>query len=93
MSGRPSDELTHVELIWRGKRNEHWIRFGRDVAEQILDRQRRIPPTPKLIWNGSASVPMGLYAVQPAGVLHATELVVIRPPGPASWVARKPGAP
>jgi hypothetical protein len=34
--------LTHVELIWLEKRIEHWIRFGRDVAEQILDRRRRV---------------------------------------------------
>ncbi len=34
--------LTHVELIWREKQIEHWIRFGRDVEERILDRRRRI---------------------------------------------------
>jgi len=34
--------LTHVELIWREKQIEHWIRFGREVQEQILDRRRRI---------------------------------------------------
>jgi Protein of unknown function (DUF2840) len=38
----PSDGLTHVELIWIEKQIEHWIRFGHDVAEQILDRRRRI---------------------------------------------------
>jgi Protein of unknown function (DUF2840) len=38
----PPDSLTHVELIWLEGRIEHWIRFGRDVAEQILDRRRRI---------------------------------------------------
>jgi hypothetical protein len=37
-----SEALTHVELIWLEKRIEHWIRFGRDVAEQIVDRRRRI---------------------------------------------------
>ena len=36
------DTLTHVELIWLEKRIEHWIRFGRPVGEQILDRRRRI---------------------------------------------------
>jgi hypothetical protein len=36
------ETLTHVELIWIEKRIEQWIRFGRDVAEQILDRRRRI---------------------------------------------------
>ena len=38
----PSDTLTHVELIWLEKQIEHWIRFGRDVAEQIVDRRQRI---------------------------------------------------
>lgn len=36
------DTLTHIELIWVEQRIEHWIRFGRDVAEQILDRRRRV---------------------------------------------------
>ena len=35
-------QLTHVELIWREKQIEHWIRFGRDVGERILDRRSRI---------------------------------------------------
>ena len=34
--------LTAVELTWYEKRIEHWIRFGRDVAETILDRRRRV---------------------------------------------------
>ena len=42
MTVHAPDTLTHVELIWLEKWIEHWIRFGRDVAEQILDRRRRI---------------------------------------------------
>jgi hypothetical protein len=42
MTVHAPDPLTHVELIWLENRIEHWIRFGRDVAEQILDRRRRI---------------------------------------------------
>lgn len=38
----PADTLTHVELIWVEKKIEHWIRFGHDVHEQILDRRRRL---------------------------------------------------
>jgi type IV secretory pathway protease TraF len=38
------------------------------------------PVSPKFIWNASASVPIGLYALHPAGALHVTELVVARPP-------------
>lgn len=33
--------LTHVELTWREKRIEHWLRFGRPAHEQRLDRHRR----------------------------------------------------
>ena len=51
MSGGPSaplrpcvdpTALTHVELTWIENRIEHWIRFGHDFAESILDRRRRI---------------------------------------------------
>ncbi len=34
---------------------------------------------PRLLWNASASVPIGLYAVHPAGRLRAGELLVVRP--------------
>jgi conjugative transfer signal peptidase TraF len=41
-----------------------------------------------LIWNASASVPVGLYAIHPAGTLFVTELVAVRPPEPlASFLA------
>jgi conjugative transfer signal peptidase TraF len=38
--------------------------------------------SPALIWNASASVPIGLYAVRPAGRLRVTELVIVTPPEP-----------
>lgn len=38
----PPHDLTEVELTWIEKRVENWIRFGRDVGEQILDRRRRV---------------------------------------------------
>jgi conjugative transfer signal peptidase TraF len=37
-------------------------------------------PAPRLIWNASASVPIGLYAVHPAGTLRTGELLVVTPP-------------
>jgi conjugative transfer signal peptidase TraF len=37
-------------------------------------------PAPRLIWNASASVPIGLYAVHPAGRLRTGELLVVTPP-------------
>ena len=32
---------TRVDLLWIERRIERWIRFGRLVEDQILDRQRR----------------------------------------------------
>lgn len=34
------NDLTTVELLWLEKRIENQIRFGRPVAEQIIDRRR-----------------------------------------------------
>src|SRR5712671_6938930 len=36
------NDLTTVELLWLEKRIENRIRFGRAVAEQIIDRRRRV---------------------------------------------------
>jgi conjugative transfer signal peptidase TraF len=36
-------------------------------------------PMPRLLWNASASVPVGLYAIHPAGRLMANELLVVKP--------------
>ena len=39
-------------------------------------------PAPKLLWNASASVALGLSAVRPALPLYVGELVVVTPPKP-----------
>jgi conjugative transfer signal peptidase TraF len=39
-------------------------------------------PAPRLVWNASASVPIGLYGVQPASRLHVNDMVVVAPPEP-----------
>ena len=36
-------------------------------------------PAPRLLWNASASVPIGLYSVEPIGQLTVTDLVVAMP--------------
>ena len=47
-------------------------------------------PAPLLLWNASASVPIGLYAVRPAGSLAVGELVAVAPPpGLASFLAAR----
>jgi len=39
-------------------------------------------PVPRLLWNASESVPIGLYLLQPTDRLFVTELVAIEPPEP-----------
>lgn len=36
--------------------------------------------SPRLIWNASASAPIGLYAVQPVAQIEVGDLVAVRPP-------------
>ncbi len=38
----PPPFTTLVELTWREKRIEYWIRFGRQTYDQVLDRHRRL---------------------------------------------------
>src|SRR3981189_3753473 len=39
-------------------------------------------PVPRLIWNASASVPIGLDPAEPTSVHHVGDLVVVRPSEP-----------
>ncbi|MGX1787073.1 S26 family signal peptidase [Bosea sp. NPDC055332] len=42
-----------------------------------------ITPMPnKLIWNASASAPVGFYTTEPTGALELNELVAVMPPAP-----------
>lgn len=41
-----------------------------------------VPTSPKLIWNASASAPIGFYTVEPADRLEVSELVAVMPPEP-----------
>jgi conjugative transfer signal peptidase TraF len=45
-----------------------------------IDVSPLLHPSPKLIWNASASVPIGLYAVQPDSPLKHGDLVIAAPP-------------
>ncbi|MCQ9156822.1 S26 family signal peptidase [Acidomonas methanolica] len=46
-------------------------------------------PAPRLIWNATASTPVGFYRLQSARVLHVGDLIAIRPPADmAAMLAR-----
>ena len=50
------------------------------VAASVVALSVFIDPPPKLVWNASASVPLGLYVVRPLDRLAVTQLVVVKPP-------------
>ncbi len=60
------------------------MRFAWTVAASVCALGTTVSaffhPLPRLIWNASNSVPIGLYAVLPVDAPHTGELVVVRPP-------------
>lgn len=50
------------------------------VALALLGLPTIITPAPRLLWNASASLPIGLYATLPARSLAIGDLVAVQPP-------------
>lgn len=50
------------------------------LAVFVVTMTALFAPFPKLIWNASASVPIGLYSVRPANTHRVGDLVAVRPP-------------
>lgn len=49
-----------------------------------------VPTAPRLIWNASASVPIGFYTIEPADGLEVPDLVAVQPPQPiASFMVER----
>ena len=47
-----------------------------------------LAPAPRLLWNASASAPIGLYRIDPDARPSAGDMVAIQPPAPlGSWLA------
>ena len=55
-----------------------------------IDMSPLFHPSPKLIWNVSASAPVGLYAVQPSGPLKHGDLVITLLPTSRDLPCRAP---
>ncbi|MGV3730575.1 MAG: S26 family signal peptidase [Sphingopyxis sp.] len=47
------------------------------------------PPRPRLVWNASASVPVGLYRIDAAAPALGDVVAVAPPPAVAAWLARR----
>ncbi|NDW07657.1 S26 family signal peptidase [Jiella pacifica] len=52
------------------------------VAVALVGSSLAAPTTIKLLWNASASAPIGLYWIMPADTLDAGDLVAAMPPEP-----------
>ncbi|SOB87150.1 Protein of unknown function [Sphingomonas guangdongensis] len=66
--------LTQVELIWVEQKTEHWIRFGRELREQILDRRRR-----RLFFSPNAIFALVRWASNDHGTV-ASRIDILRAP-------------
>lgn len=44
-----------------------------------------VPTAPRLVWNASASVPIGFYAISPADRIEVPDLVAVMPPEPIAY--------
>ncbi len=59
-------------------------------AVTLMAGSAALKARPRLIWNASASVPIGLYAVRSVDNLHVNELVAVSPPeGVAAFLAMR----
>lgn len=60
------------------------------LAVTPLLMQLLAPPHPVVVWNGSPSAPVGLYAVEHRDTFARGDLVVVRPPVPlADFLAER----
>jgi conjugative transfer signal peptidase TraF len=61
------------------------------AALALIAFTMRPKPTPLLVWNASASVPIGLYSVRSINKLIVTDLVIAMPPEPLATFLAEDG--
>lgn len=60
------------------------------IAAVSIGLAATVPITPRLVWNASASLPIGFYTIAPATRLEPTDLVVVSAPEPlAAFLAER----
>lgn len=71
-------------------RQQRQLRFAfAAVGIAALGLTIAVPPTPRLVWNVSASAPRGLYVVSPGVPVTAGDMVVARTPDPWRMLAAR----
>jgi conjugative transfer signal peptidase TraF len=66
--------------MWR------WI-LALDLGFWLIIISIAFPPAPRLVWNASASAPIGLYWVSPGAPVIKSDTVIAWTPGPARELA------
>src|SRR3546814_11532003 len=59
------------------------------VGITLLGLTMAFPPAPRLVWNASASAPIGLYAVTPGAPVGPGDMVIARVPDPWRMLAAR----
>jgi len=78
------------EALWRDRRRRRMLRrrgLGLSLGIAALGLTIAFPPCPRLLWNASASAPMGLYRVGAGAAPVPGDLVVAWLPEPARRLA------
>lgn len=77
---RWGEELRRRPLARRADRRRTFAAAGAAAAITALTATLIWPPRPMLVWNASASSPIGLYLVQPSAGVRPGHLVIAWPP-------------
>ena len=77
---RWGEELRRSRAALRASRVRTLTAAGAATAVTALVATLLWPPGPSLVWNASASSPVGLYHVGPAGEVRPGDMVVAWPP-------------
>ena len=84
---RWGEEIRRTRLALRDRRSRSAVAVATAVSATILIGTALWQPRPRLVWNASASAPVGLYVVSAPERLHVGETVVAWPPEPARTLA------
>lgn len=82
--------FAHAQALRHDRRRRRMLRrrgLGLALGVAALGLTIAFPPRPRLLWNASASAPIGLYRVGTAAAPAPGELVVAWLPGPARRLA------
>lgn len=90
MTGRPHARANVAVVLRLRARRNPFAAGGLLFGMTALGATIVAPPAPRLLWNASASAPVGLYGVNPGTPVQPGDMVVVRlPPRWRLFAARR----